>query len=285
LTLKFNYGDTGSLEKLFDEYPGQIAAVILEPATTVGPCSDQCDIGTLACRDCPDNKGNFLHKVKEICRKNGTVFILDEMITGFRWDLKGAQHYFGIEPDLCTFGKAMANGFAVAALAGKREIMDIGGILNEGAERVFLVSTTHGAEMGALGAFMKTLEILERDKVVDHFWDYGRKLMTGMNDIAAELGIREHFFLEGYPCSPGYVTKGLDKRPSLEFRTLVHQEMIAEGVLMPYIALSRAHGDTDLEKTLEATKKALTIYRRALEGGIEAHLRSKAIKPVFRKFN
>jgi glutamate-1-semialdehyde 2,1-aminomutase len=100
----------------------------MEAATTVAP------------------KENFLHDVQVLCKKNGSVFIIDEMITGFRWHLQGAQTYFNIEPDLCTFGKAMANGFAVAALAGKREIMKLGGILEEGTERIFLTSTTHGAE-------------------------------------------------------------------------------------------------------------------------------------------
>lgn len=267
LTVKFNYNNLSSLKSLFDQYPDQIAAVITEPATTIGP------------------KDDFLHKVKDICKENGALFILDEMITGFRWDLKGAQTYFSVEPDLCTFGKAMANGFAVAALGGKREFMQIGGILNEGKERVFLASTTHGAEMSALGAFIKTIEILKRDNVIEHFWSYGKQLMDGMNAIAENLGINKEFYVEGYPCSPNYMTKDGDGNVSLAMRTLFAQEMLNNGVMMPYIAISYAHKELELQKTLSAVNSALVVYKDALMNGVERYLNSPIIKPVFRKFN
>lgn len=266
-TLKFHYNDISSLENLFMQYPGQIAGILMEPVTTEAPID------------------NFLHKVKDLCHKNGTVFILDEMITGFRWDLRGAQNYFNIEPDLCTFGKAMANGFAVAALAGKKEIMSIGGILEEGKERVFLTSTTHGAEMSALGAFIKTLEVLKRDNVVQHFWDFGTELKEGMNMIAKNLGLEENFYVEGYACSPNYVVKGLDGNVSLPLRTLFAQEMINNKVLMPYLALSYAHQKEELSQALNAVEVSLKVVKKALEGDLSSYLKSKVIKPVFRKFN
>ncbi|MEZ0184341.1 glutamate-1-semialdehyde 2,1-aminomutase [Flavobacterium oncorhynchi] len=267
LTLKFNYNNIDSLKALFEKYPNQIAAVMLEAATTVEP------------------KANFLQEVQSLCKENGTVFIIDEMITGFRWHLQGAQTYYGIEPDLCTFGKAMANGFAVAALAGKREIMQIGGILEEGAERIFLTSTTHGAEMSALGAFIKTMEILKRDQVVKHFWDYGTKLVSGMNKISMELGIQDHFYVEGYPCSPNYVTKDKEANISLAMRTLFAQEMLEKKVMMPYIAVSYSHQEAELDMTLSAAKHSLSIYKKALESGLDEYLKSPVIKPVFRKYN
>ena len=180
-TIKFHYKDLDSLNQLFDAYPGQIAAIIMEAATTKSPCPNSCGTQNDNCSSCPTNGQNFLKKTQEIAHKNGSLFILDEMITGFRWDFQGAQKFYGITPDLSTFGKAMANGFAVAALTGKREIMSLGNITVKGQERVFLTSTTHGAEMGSLGAFIKTMENLQRDQVVKHFWDYGAKLKTGMN--------------------------------------------------------------------------------------------------------
>lgn len=267
LTLKFNYNNIESLKQLFDTHPGEIAAVMLEAATTIEP------------------RDNFLHEVKTLCKKHDAVFIIDEMITGFRWHLKGAQTYYDIEPDLCTFGKAMANGFAVAALGGKREIMQIGGILEEGAERVFLTSTTHGAEMSALGAFIKTIEILQRDNVVEHFWDFGSKLMKGMNEIATDLGIQDNFYVEGFPCSPSFTTKDSNGNLSLPMRTLFAQEMIEKNVMMPYIAISYSHQDTELDVTLSAVRHALTIYQQALNNGYETVLNSPVIKPVFRKYN
>lgn len=267
LSLKFNFNDIASLEKLFAEHPGRIAAVLFEPATLVGPAD------------------NFLQKVQDLCKKNGTVFILDEMITGFRFHDRGAQTMFGVEPDMSTFGKGMANGFSVAALVGKREIMGIGGITEAGRERVFLTSTTHGAEMVGLAAFLKTVEIYKQQGVVEHLWKYGTALITGMDSIAKELGIEKYFYTEGYPCSPNYTTKGKDGNVSLGLRTLFAQEMIRQKVMMPYIALSYSHGDAELDMTLTAVKNALKVYSQALEKGYEHFLQGPVIKPVFRKFN
>ena len=286
LTLKFNYNDLASLEKLFDQYPNQIAAVMLEPATTTSPCGSRCNKAQKQqCSNCSNNGENFLHKVKSLAHKNGSLFILDEMITGFRWHLNGAQSFYSIEPDLTTFGKAMANGFAVAALGGKKEIMSLGGINDEGKERIFLTSTTHGAEMSALGAFIKTVEVLKRDDVIGHYWAYGTALMNGLNDLAKQKGLEDFFYMEGYPCSPNYVTKDRDQKTSLAFRTLFAEQMLNSHVLMPYVALSAAHGDAELAITLDAAEKAFDTYAQALEYGVDKFLHSKVIKPVFRKYN
>jgi len=283
-TLKFHYNDINSLNELFQEYRGQIAGVMLEAATTLKPCGGSCNTEVI-CRDCPNNSNSFLKQVQSSCKNNGAVFILDEMITGFRWHLQGAQSFYDIQPDLSTFGKAMANGQAVAALGGKSEIMKLGGILEEGAERVFLTSTTHGAEMSALGAFIKTVEIMKRENVVNHYWNYGRKLMMGMNQIATDLEIQDFFFVEGYPCSPNYITKDKEGVNSLAFRTLFAQSMLDQKVLMPYIAVSYAHQEEELKVTLDAVKYALGIYKQAIENGYENYLKSDIIKPVFRKYN
>ncbi|MCZ2484749.1 glutamate-1-semialdehyde 2,1-aminomutase [Aquirufa antheringensis] len=284
-TLKFNYNNIESLKKLFLEYPNQIAAVMLEPATIQSPCSNNCSPENNTCNGCPNIEDNFLHQVREVTKLNGSLMILDEMITGFRWNLNGAQKKYNILPDLCTFGKAMANGFAVAALGGKREVMKLGGIEEPGSERIFLTSTTHGAEMSALGAFIKTVEIIKRDDVIEHYWNYGKELMQGMNKVAQELGINENFYVEGYPCSPSYVTKDNTGNVSMSFRTLFAQEMVKSRILMPYIAISFAHKEKELTITLEAVIKALKVYKNALVNGIEHYLESEIIKPVFRQFN
>ena len=122
------------------------------------------------------------------------------MITGFRWHLNGAQYFYNVDPDLCTFGKGMANGFAVAALCGKEKIMSQGSILNIGAERVFLTSTTHGAEMSSLGAFIKTIDILKRDNVIGHIWDYGSKLIKEANSLSEKHGLSKNIIFSGLGC-------------------------------------------------------------------------------------
>ena len=267
LTINFKYDDIASLQACFDKYPGQIAGVIMEPATGAHPSE------------------GYLQQVKDLCHKNGTILIFDEMITGFRWHLQGAQTYYGVEPDLCTFGKGMANGFSMAAVAGKREFMNVGGIKELGMERTFQTSRTHGGEMAPLGAFIKAIEIYKRDNVVEHLWSYGEQLINGMNAIANELGIADFFQAVGVPCSPNYITKDKTGAGSMAFRTLYSQEMIKNGVLMPWIAISLAHGKEELEYTLEAVRKALEVYAKALEDGYEKYLQGAVIKPVFRRFN
>ncbi len=287
MTLKFNDNDIESIASLFEKYHGEIAAVIMEPVTFTPPCATSFNQNKCSpsCDCKKSSERNFLSEVRELCNHNNSILIFDEMRTGFRWHLKGAQHYFGIEPELSTFGKGMANGFSVAALVGKREIMDQGGILEEGKERVFLVSTTHGAEMCGLGALLKTIDVYEKLDVIDHLWNYGKKLMEGINRISDEQGIRECFYMEGYPCFPSYVTKDRDGNVSMELRTLFAQEMVSSGVLIPWVGLSYSHGDKELDITLDAVNKALEIYSKSLNNGVEKYLHSKVMKPVFRKYN
>jgi len=270
----FNYNDLESLQKLIDEYPNRISCVVLEPSTDRHPSPSILNEGE-----------TYLHDVKRLCEKNGIVFILDEMITGFRWDIKGAQKYYKIESDLCTFGKAMANGFSVAAVAGKRDIMKLGSIETIGEERVFLLSTTHGAEMSGLGAFVKTVEFISKNNVIEHLWNYGGRLIDTINTQAKIAGIEEYFHADGIHCSPYYVTYDKDKKLSLPFRTLFLQEMVANGVLIPWVALSYRHGEEELEITKNALNKSFEKYALALEQGIEKFLIGESIKPVFRQFN
>ncbi|MEA3315142.1 MAG: glutamate-1-semialdehyde 2,1-aminomutase [Campylobacterota bacterium] len=266
-TKLFHYNDIKSLERLFIKYPNQIACVILEPATVEHP------------------KDNFLHKVKEICKKNGAVFILDEMITGFRWSLKGAQEYYNIEADLSTFGKAMANGFSVAAVAGKREIMELGSIEKEGQERLFLLSTTHGAEMNGLGAFVESVKFIKKNNVIKHIWSYGEKLINLINNTASEFNLSKNFIAGGIECNPYYLTFDKNGKNSLGLRTLFAQEMIKNGVLIPWIAISYKHGDKELKLTEKVLKKTFKVYKKAVDEGYQKYLIGDVIKPVFRKYN
>jgi glutamate-1-semialdehyde 2,1-aminomutase len=266
-TKMFSYNDIDSLKRLFEQFPERISCVILEPSVTEHP------------------KDNFLQSVQDLCKKNNAVFILDEMITGFRWHLKGAQHYYNVTPDLCTFGKAMANGFSVAAVAGKRAIMQQGSIEFAGTERLFMLSTTHGAEMSGLGAFVETVKYMREYNVVQHLWEYGEKLITVMNELSSEFGIANNFVAGGIACSPYYATFDKDGRHSLGLRTLFSQEMIKSGVLIPWIALSFSHGDDELEITKNALRNTFKVYKKAVEEGYEKYLTGDIIKPVFRKYN
>jgi len=268
LTLLFDYNRLDTLEALFAQHPGQMACVIMEPASsTEGP------------------QPGYLEAVQSLCRREGAVLIFDEIITGFRWNLRGAQHAFGVTPDLSTFGKAMANGFSVSALVGRREIMERGG-LQHPHRRVFLLSSTHGAETHALAASVATIREMQERDVVGHIWRIGRMLQEGFNVLAEEFGIAAHLAMQGAPCSPSVITRDHTRQVSMEFRTLFLQEMIAAGILMPWIGISFSHGEAEVVQTLEAAKRMMGVYRRALEAKTaRPFFEGPAVKPIFRPYN
>jgi glutamate-1-semialdehyde 2,1-aminomutase len=266
LSKGFRYNRPDELAALFRAYPERIAAVILEPVTSEPPAD------------------GFLEQVRGLTRKHGAVLIFDEMITGFRWDLRGAQHYFGVTPDLATFGKALGNGFSISALTGIAAIMELGG-LDHHRERVFLLSTTHGGETHGIAAALATLGEMEQQDVIGHIWDIGRSLQNGFREIVAAAGIGSFLELAGYPCSPVIVCKDGGGNVSAPMRTLFLQEMLKSGILIPYIAISFSHRIADLEQTLAALAQTAMVYRSALENGPERYLSGPAVKPVFRKYN
>jgi glutamate-1-semialdehyde 2,1-aminomutase len=265
LTVGFRYNDLASVERIFSEHDG-VACLIMEAATSEQP------------------RNNFLQSVRELCRKHGTVFILDEMITGFRWHNGGAQSYFDIDPDLSTFGKAMGNGFAVAAVVGKREIMELGGLRHAGP-RVFLLSATHGAENHALAAARAVIGAYRAQSVIEQIWRAGRDLIAGLNEAARDAGLANHFEAFGYPCSPYYACKDAAGAPSAAFRTLFLQEMVRHGILINYIAPSLAHGAPEIEASVAAAHRAFVVYERALNDGVNRFLEGPVVKPVFRVCN
>lgn len=288
LTTKlFDYGDIDSVESIIAEHPGDVAAVILEPATSDTPCGTKCNshTGKKSCLNCPNRGENFLVKLRELTRKNGIVLIFDEMITGFRWAIGGGSEYFGVTPDLMTFGKALGNGHSVSAVAGNRAIMGIAGISSVGMQRTFLMSTTHGAEMGPLGAFLKVLEIYSRDNVVECLWDYGRRLRIGIEALVRGRSLEKYVRLKGPDISLVFEFRNEQGEICDKFKTLFMQELVRNGVLMPWIAVSCAHSNSDLELTLLAVDNSLSVYQRALDGGVANFLKGSSIKPVFRREN
>ncbi len=280
-TLVFDYNDLASLNALFEQYPGEIAAVLMEPATHIVPQgSGDPERWPKGAR-----QAGFLGQVRKLTSKHGALLILDEMITGFRWHLQGAQTFFGVEPDLSTFGKAMANGFSLAAVTGKREFMKVGSIDEPGMERTFLLSSTHGGEMPALGAFLAVMKINQEDDVAGHLWAYGAKLRDGWADIAMRHGLTAHLVTEGPAIALNFVTYDADGNPSPAMRTLFAQEMLRRGVMMPWISFSLAHGEAELALTLDALDGAMAVYRQALENGVSDLLEGAPVKPVFRSYN
>jgi glutamate-1-semialdehyde 2,1-aminomutase len=266
LTVTFSYNNLDSVRELFEKHPGRIACLIMEPAKNADP------------------KDGFLHKTQELCHQNGALFILDEMITGFRVHQGGGQRLFDVEPDLSTWGKALANGFALSALAGKREIMELGG-LHHNKERVFLLSTTHGAEAHAMAAAIATMCVYEHEPVIEHLYRVGERLANGVNQAIDEYSLQGYVAVMGRPCNLMFATRDQNKKDSQAFRALLMQELIRRGVIGPSFIVSYSHSDADIDFTIEAVAGALNVYRRALEDGVEAHLMGRPLKPVYRRYN
>jgi len=267
LTLSFPYHDLDAVRSLFDEYPNKIAAIILEAARMEEPAE------------------GYLQGLADLCHDSGALLIFDEMITGFRWDNGGAQKVYGVTPDLSCFGKALANGFSVSALAGKREFMRLGGIDHTDRQRVFLLSTTHGAETHALAAAIATMREYEEQPVIETIYRLGSRLASGFNDAIKRHGLGDYVEVMGRPCCLIYATRDGGKNPSQAMRTLFLQETIKRGVLAPSLVVSYTHRETDIDQTLDAIDGALEIYARALEDGVESYLVGRPSQPVFRAFN
>jgi glutamate-1-semialdehyde 2,1-aminomutase len=267
LSVTFRYNDLGSVKDMFAANPGRIACCIMEAARTEDPAP------------------GFLEAMREVCHANGALFILDEMITGFRWHKGGAQTYYDIKPDLSCFGKALANGFSVSALAGAREFMRLGGLDHTDKPRVFLLSTTHGAETHALAAAVATMRVYRSEPVIEHLDRQGERLRSLGAMVIARHGLQDYVQIMGRSSCLLYATRDASGAPSQVMRTLLLQETIRRGILMPSLVVSYTPTDADIDKTIDALDGALGVYRKALEGRPEEFLNGRPSEPVMRAFN
>jgi glutamate-1-semialdehyde 2,1-aminomutase len=267
LTVSFVYNDLESLRTLLAEQGDRIAAVILEPAT-----------GT------SEPAPGFLEGVRELTTQYGTLLVFDEMIAGMRWSAAGAHSVYGVTPDLSTWGKALANGFSVSALAGKREFMELGG-LNTDASRVFLLSTTHGGETTGLAAYLAVADAYTERDIVGIMETQGTKLREGLVDVISAAGMSEHIAILGRPSALVFGTKDHTGTPSQAFRTLFLQELLHRGVLAQSLVISAAHTDDDLAVTIDAFSGAAEVYARAIEAGTtDGLLVGRPVAPAIREF-
>lgn len=263
LTTTFPYGDIGALREVLRARTGQIAAVVLEVETAA-----------------PAPQG-YLDAVVEVAHAEGALVVVDEMITGFRWDLAGAHALRGMRPDLVTFGKAMANGFSVSALAGRRDIMERGGPESE-KERVFLLSTTHGGETHGLAAFRACVEVQRREGTSARLMEIGARLRTAVEDVVADEGLADRVVLRGRDCNLVFATLDADGQPSQEYRTVFMRGLLRHGVLAPSFVVSSALDDADIEVTADAVRHACVDYVAALDHGDPTPwLGGRSIRPVF----
>ncbi|MFD8816738.1 glutamate-1-semialdehyde 2,1-aminomutase [Streptomyces sp. NPDC059627] len=265
LTVSFPYGDLAATEELLTRYPDDIACLILEPATHTEP------------------PPGYLAGLRELADRYGCVLVFDEMITGFRWSEAGAQGLYGVVPDLSTFGKALGNGFAVSALAGRRDLMERGGLRGSG-DRVFLLSTTHGAETHSLAAAMAVQSTYVEEGVTARLHALGERLAAGVRDAAAAAGVGDHIVVRGRASNLVFATLDENLRPSQRYRTLFLRRLLEGGVLAPSFVVSSALDDADIDRTVDVVAQACTVYRKALDASDPTPwLAGRAVKPVFRR--
>jgi glutamate-1-semialdehyde 2,1-aminomutase len=261
-TVTFKYNDVESLRARFAERPGKIAAVFLEPARLEEPAP------------------GYLQAVKDLCKAEGAVLVFDETITGFRWHVQGAQKLYGVVPDLSVFGKALANGFSLSALCGRRDIMRLGS-KERPQDNVFLLSATHGAETPSMAAGLATMKIYKSEPVVETLHRQGNRLAAGVRQVAERHGVSKHVTVAGRGCNLFYGTTDGDGKPSQAFRSLFLQEIIKRGVIGPSWVVSYSHTDADIDRTIEAVDGALAVYAQALSEGVEKLLVGPPSRPVF----
>jgi glutamate-1-semialdehyde 2,1-aminomutase/spore coat polysaccharide biosynthesis protein SpsF len=236
-----NYNDYDAYEEIFRKHKGEIAAIIVEPVELESP------------------KDKFLHRIKELAHKNKALLIFDEVVTGFRFGLGGAQKYFGVIPDLATFGKGMAGGLPLSCVVGRRKIM-------EGAKDKIFISTTFGGDILALTAFLTTVKVMKKYNVAKKIWGFGAELKEKTNQLLAKLGINHNVKCVGFPPRLGFEFKDNQGKDSKELKTLFMQEVVKRKVFFVWNILpSFAHNKKDMAETLEAFKASAQICRKALK--------------------
>jgi glutamate-1-semialdehyde aminotransferase len=255
MTFTFDYNDIDSLEQSIGK---NTACVIMEPVVFDEP------------------KDDFLHIVKEICDANNTLLIFDEMWTGFRLALGGAQEYYKVDADLATFSKAVANGMPLSILTGRADIMNL-------LDKEVFFYTTFGGEALSLAAAKATISILAAKNVPVHLRRLGKKLKEGYNQLASELGMN-YTACKGYDCRT-IVTFDAEAGDPLLMKSIVQQEMIKRGILWSgFHNLSFSHNAQDVEYTLDVYKEVLLTLARAVSANdLKGFLRGDSIEPVFRK--
>lgn len=259
LTFTFEYNNIDSLKKIFDENKNEIAAVIMEPVGVIEP------------------EDSFLEKVKDITHKNGALLVFDEIITGFRLSLGGAQEYYNVIPDLACFGKAMANGMPLSAVVGKREVMEI-------FEEIFF-SFTFGGEVLSLSTSIATINEIKEKNVIKHVWRLGRILKDGYNELTKEHSLDLYTSCIGLPPRTVITFKDAQGNESLEMKTLFQQETIKRGVLFSGSQnICYSHSDEDIDYTLRVYNEAFEVLVKAIkEDNLEKYIEGEIVQPVFRK--
>lgn len=240
----FAYNDLAAVAEIVER--GDVAAVVLQAATAT-----------------EEPAPGFLEGLRQLCDRTGTVLVFDEIITGYRWHLGGVQTLAGVSPDLSCWAKGIGNGYAISALAGRAELMDLGG-LGTDQPRTFLVSTTYGSESVGLAALGAVMSVYQEEDPISRIWAAGERLRDGMNQVVAEAGLSQYLAAEGHPACLMFTTRDADLSRSQPMRTVFLRELLRHGVLGQSWVTCASHTDALVDHTVAAVQAALPAYERAL---------------------
>ncbi|NLL66988.1 MAG: aminotransferase class III-fold pyridoxal phosphate-dependent enzyme [Clostridiaceae bacterium] len=260
LTLNFTYNDISDLENKLKDNEGNVAAVILEPIQGNGP-----DEGYLA-------------KVKELAHKHGSVLIFDEVVSGFRYALGGASELYNVVPDMASFGKGMGNGYAISAVAGKKEILKL---IEEGV----FISTTFGGDAIPMAASLATIKILEQPGYYEHIWKMGTMMKDGIISLIAKHNLEDVVSFSGLAPHCGVSFEGQGSLNYLDVNSIYSQAMIDHGILVLAICnLNKYHKEKEIQAYLDATDAAFSLINKAIQKNtLEGILIGGKVDPVFKR--
>jgi glutamate-1-semialdehyde aminotransferase/spore coat polysaccharide biosynthesis protein SpsF (cytidylyltransferase family) len=258
LTHAFPYNDVVALEKVLASFPSEFAAVIIEPMNTTEPLE------------------GYLEDVKTATHRHGALLIFDETITGFRFANGGAQQHFGVTPDLATFGKGLANGYPLSAVAGRADIMKL-------MEEIFF-SFTFGGETLSLAASLATMKKLQREPVVETLYRQGNKILDGVRRGILNHGADDFMSVSGNPTWSFLILKDGEGYTQWQLKTLFMQEMLARGILtFGTHNISYAHGDSEVTALLAAYDEVIPLLVAGVRGkSLESMLRCVPLEPLFK---
>ena len=251
----FDYNDIEGLQQIFDDNPNEIAAIVLEPTHYEKP------------------NNNFLKKVREIADQNNAILILDEIVTGFRFDLAGGQKYFGIKGDLVCFGKGMGNGLPISAITGPSEFMKIFDQL--------WVSSTNNSETLSLAGTVATINEMQQKDTISHCWNVGTRLFDGWNKITAKHNL--NIKVRGYPIRMTIDCFNSKNEVSPSLKGLLLQELVKRGIFIsPGVSfISYSHSVKDIDDTLDALDEVCGLINKISDNEYEKHLEGSLPKTIW----
>ena len=260
LTKTFKYNDLDDFKAKLEDNKGKVAAVILEPIQSNGP------------------KEGYLQAIKDLTHEYGAIFIFDEVVSGFRYALGGASELYGVTPDLAAFGKGMANGYAISAVAGRKDL------LQQIEDGVF-VSTTFGGDSVPMAAALATIEILEQPGFYEHINKIGKIQMDGVSKLIEKYSLQDVLSVGGMSAHGGVNFEGHGKLSYLDIQSVYSQNMIENGILIFAIwNLSGSLTEKEAQLYLDATDKAFALIRKAVDAdSVDGILRGGKVDPVFKR--